>query len=174
MADWSEDTRELAYQLWAFVHGRSARAVAAALATEHGAAVPVRTVQHWASSGRWSERAAAELSAIAPDLHAGIVADLVLGAIDAARTLRRSVAEGAGTDRPDKVQVQAALALLDRAGYSPLGRVAPARIDAPAAALALPDVSALALADVDAAERLYLERLRVAHADRLRATRRDA
>lgn len=170
---WPDETRELAYQLWAYVHGRDAKAVAATLAREHHATVPERTLQHWASSGRWAERAAGDLAAIAPALHQGIVADLILGAVESARLLRRSVSPDTAPDeRPDKVAVTAALALLDRAGYSPLGRVAPATVDAPPGALALPDVAALSLDDVERLERERLDRLRLDHADRLKATRR--
>lgn len=173
MAEWPEEMRETAYQLWTFIHGRSCRAVAQAISAEQRVALPPRTVQHWAATERWEERAAAELAAIAPAIHQSIVADLILGAQEAARTLRRSVAEddGSGAARPDKTQVQAALAILDRAGYSPLGRVAPVAPTAPATAATLPDVAALALADVDALERDHLERLRQRQAAALRDTR---
>jgi hypothetical protein len=134
--------------------------------------LPARTVQHWASSERWEDRAAAELAAIAPNIHAGIVADLIIGAQEAARTLRRSVSEDPEGGRPDKTQVTAALALLDRAGYSPLGRVAPVAPTAPASVAGVPDVAALPLGDVDALERQHLERLQIARAAALRDGRR--
>lgn len=170
---WPEEIRELGYQLWAYVHGRDASAVASALAREHDARVPVRTVQHWASAHGWGERATAELSSIAPALHEGIVADLILGAVESARLLRRSVSPDVPADeRPDKNALVAALALLDRAGYSPLGRVAPATVSAPASARALLDVSALSLDELDRLERDRLERLRSDHATRLRESRK--
>lgn len=170
---WPDEVRELAYQLWAYTCGRNAVRVCAVLADEHDAPVPLRTVQHWASSEGWSDRVREDLSSIAPDLHQTIVSELILGAVESARLLRRSVGDHEG-ERPDKVQVTSALALLDRAGYSPLGRVAPVQPATPPASAALPDLAALPLDQVEALEREHLEKIRHNFAQRLQTRRKNA
>lgn len=171
---WNDETRELAYQLWAYTCGRNATRVQRVLEQEHDAVVPVRTIQHWAASDRWGERVRDDLSAIAPDLHQTIVSELILGAVESARILRRSVGDASSDERPDKTQVMAAFGLLDRAGYSPLGRVAPVLPVAGQSVAALPDLSLLSIEDVGRIEQEHLDRLRSAAADRLRNRRKQA
>lgn len=170
---WPDEVREMAYQLWAYTCGRNAARVCAVLADEHGHEVPLRTVQHWASDGSWSDRVREDLSSIAPDLHQTIVSELILGAVESARLLRRSVGDHAG-DRPDKVQVTSALALLDRAGYSPLGRVAPVQPASPPVSASLPDLSSVPIDQIEQLERDHLERLRQNFSQRLQTRRKNA
>lgn len=165
--------RELAYQLWAYTCGRNATKVARVLGEDHDAPVPVRTVQYWASADRWGDRVREDLASIAPDLHQTIVSELILGAVESARLLRRSVGDDLpGSERPDKVQVQAAFGLLDRAGYSPLGRVSPVQPEAPALVASLPDLAGLPLAEVERLEQARLDTLRAGQAERLRQRRK--
>lgn len=170
---YDDETKELAYELWAYVTGENARDVAVMLSRE-GVTVPERTVRDWATRYGWAERVATELDTLAPAIRAKTARELVIGGLEAARTLRRSVrADLEGGERPDKTAVAAAVALLDRAGFSPLGRTAAPDVAAPdTGQRSLPDVAALSLADVDARERDYLERLRKSAADRLRESRK--
>jgi len=95
----------LAYQLWAFGGaGREVKTVRAMLASgEYGdvgpADVPERTLQDWVTRYGWHDRARNDLRAIAPDLRETIAAELLAGAVDGARFIRRV---NAGLeDRPD-------------------------------------------------------------------------
>lgn len=170
---YTDEERELGYELWAYVCGENAEEVAVMLGRE-GITVPGRTVRDWAVRYGWAERMATELDTLAPAIRARTARELVIGGLEAARTLRRSVrADLDPGDRPDKTAITAAVALLDRAGFSPLGRTAAPDVAAPdTGARALPDVALLSLEDIDARERDYLERLRRAAADRLRDQRR--
>lgn len=168
---WTDEVRELAYQLWAYTCGRNATRVARVMEDEHDVSVPVRTIQHWAATDDWSTRVRDDLSSIAPDLHQTIVSELILGAVESARVLRRSVGDS-DADRPDKNQITAAFGLLDRAGYSPLGRVAPVQPASTPQLESLPDLSLLSIEAIEEIEQRRLEELRTTAADRLRAKRR--
>lgn len=165
--------RELAYQLWAYTCGRNATRVARVIAEEHGSTVPARTIQYWASTDGWSSRVRDDLSSIAPDLHQTIVSELILGAVESARVLRRSVGDS-DIDRPDKNQITAAFGLLDRAGYSPLGRIAPVQPMATPTLESLPDLSQISLEALEEIEQSRLEELRSGAADRLKNQRRGS
>jgi hypothetical protein len=143
------------------------------LADEHGYDVPVRTVQHWASVDHWSERAREDIASIAPDVHHTIVSEMLLGAVESVRLLRQSVGDSVAT-RPDKTQVFAAFGLLDRAGYSPLGRISPVQPSAPPVLSSLPDIASLPLEDIERLETERLEALRAARAEALRARRKNS
>lgn len=163
---WDAETIELAYQYWAFVCGRNAKATLRALQTDHGLDIPYRTVADWPQRYGWGDRIRQELATIAPDIQSQTVAELILGGLEAARTLRRSVQDdryildddGAiqldkyGTPimapKPDKTQVTAALGLLDRAGFSPLGRTPERTIERPSSLPASVDLAALSIDDV--------------------------
>ncbi len=127
------EVRELARQLWGFVHGRNAEAVARALAAiaekcpeergpadadwPDGAPVPTaRTVRRWAEEEGWAERVERDIVAIAPGIYQSIVVDLIAGAAEGASYLRAAVRG----DRPaEPARVNAAHGMLDRAGFKP-------------------------------------------------------
>jgi len=91
---WGAAVRELAYQLWAFIGGREVSRVRQLLASgEHGdigpVDVPDRTLRDWVVTHGWHDRARNDLRAIAPDLRETIAAELLAGAVDGARFIRR-------------------------------------------------------------------------------------
>lgn len=123
-----EETRELAYQLWAFIAGRNAARVAALLAQDHDTAVPERTVQYWANHYNWAQRASEDVARIAPDLRYQAFSELLFAGLDGARYIRRV---NAGEEQPDKVRAQLAIAAVDRIGFSPVGKGDPTTAIAP-------------------------------------------
>lgn len=119
----SEETRSLAYQVWAFVAGRSLKATQTTLRLDHEVEVPYRTLVDWTTRYQWAARADADLLAIAPDIDKQTIGELILGKLEAARCLRRAVREGVmKEDRPSRDEIMASIALLDRTGHSPLNR----------------------------------------------------
>lgn len=95
-AHWPDSTKELGYQLWAFIAGRNAKEVARLLASgEHGdpVNVPHTTLCYWAREYGWAERVDREIQAIAPDLRRQAFSELMLAAIEGAKYLHR-VARG--------------------------------------------------------------------------------
>ena len=109
-------TRDLAYQLWAFTHGRNASSVAVAMQREHPN-LDERTVQRWAKDGAWAGRVRADVRALAPAIHEAIVVDLIAGAQEAAAYVR-AVVRGDDPSVVHQTRVTAALGLLDRAGFA--------------------------------------------------------
>jgi hypothetical protein len=173
---YTDETRELAYELWAFVAGENCEEVAALLAREeYGAVVvPARTVRDWVTRFGWVERLATELDALAPAIRAKTARELVLGGLDAARVLRRATRDDVPPGaKPDKVAVTAAVALLDRAGFSPLGRTSAPEVRGPERGLALPDVAGMSLPELEALEQRHLDAIRRGNAERERTMRRS-
>lgn len=124
--------RESAYQLWVFSFSRTARKVA------HALGLPERTVQRWAKDGRWAERYRRDIVQLSPDLAVATVGDLILLGKESVALLRQVVND---ENIDIKVRVQAAIAGVDRAGYSPLKGAEP-RMPA-ARALDAADLAAL-------------------------------
>lgn len=176
-------TVEIAYQVWAFEAGRSCPRTRDILARDHEIELPIRTIQHWASSNTWAERVNRDLASIAPDIRNATIGELIMGALEGARTLRRSVADpvylrdadgNIETDRngnplmqpkPDKTEVTAALGLLDRGGFGHIGSgaVASKGIATPVSALAGVDVDSLGI------EELLQLQSRILDADRVKS-----
>ncbi len=113
-ARYDPETRELARQLWGFVHGRNAEAVARAMQAGFPG-IEARTIRNWALDEGWAERIAADVRAIAPALREQIVVDLIAGAAEGAAHLRAVVRGEAKAEAP---RVNAALGLVDRAGVA--------------------------------------------------------
>lgn len=135
--EWPDDAKERAYQLWAFRCSRDCVKVHDELAKEEdGYDVPIRTLQHWAVSLGWPQRAADQLTAIGPDFRRQALLELVAGQVDAARFVRRVVRGDEGPE-PSKVKLAAALAILDRVGLGPVRPDTTGPVD-PAPALPLP------------------------------------
>ena len=121
--NWDDATRDLAYQVWAFVAGRSLKGTQETLRLDHDTDVPYRTLSDWTTRYQWAARADADLLAIAPDIDKQTIGELILGKLEAARCLRRAVREGVTKeDRPSREEIMASIALLDRTGHSPLNR----------------------------------------------------
>jgi hypothetical protein len=158
----SDDIKEVAYQLWAFVCSRRVAAVSDLLASgQYGDAVEVssRQVKRWEQSYAWSQRVSDDLKAIAPDIRQQTIAEIVFGALDGARYLR-AVVDGR-EERPSKERVTSALGLLDKAGLSHTGTkadpIAGITQGQPVAAKALA-LSSVSDEDLDNMERQLSER----------------
>jgi hypothetical protein len=121
-----DETKELAYQLWAFAAARNASEVARLLADgEYGIddPPPIRTVTHWVTEHGWADRATRDVQSIAPDLRHQAFSELLFAGLDGARYIRRV---NAGKEAPDKVRAMLAVAAVDRIGFSPVGKGMPA------------------------------------------------
>lgn len=159
-----DETKELAYQLWAFLAGRNASEVSRMLATEeHGAVtVPRETVAYWAREYGWAARVDRELESIAPDLRRQAFSELLIAGHEATRYLRevmrgmhdspaiddivqdmdlapadkrmRIDARIRAHDAARKARLQAAIAVKDSIGFSPVGKGAPT-LEPPSAAV---------------------------------------
>lgn len=117
-------TRDLAYQLWAFRHGRNAEKVV----TDLQISCPQldgRTVRRWAVEGEWADRADREIRDLAPAIHESNVTSLIAGSPEAVQALRE-VARGdfsAAAAGWTTARVKAAEAILQRTGYPASGKV---------------------------------------------------
>lgn len=120
---WSKETKEYAYQLWAYICGRNAGAVARRLREENMLPREMphvrvqETVAHWAKKYEWRLRIKSDFKVIAPDLHDMIAQEVILGARESVEYLRKVVGE---PGKHDANRVRAALALMDRAGFTPI------------------------------------------------------
>ena len=125
---WPAETKEYAFQLWAYICGRNAGAVARKLREENllPREMPhVRvqeTVAHWAKRYNWRLRVTHDFAMIAPDLHDQLAQEIILGARSSVAHLRHVVD---GETKPDGNRIRAALGLLDRAGFTPIKRTDP-------------------------------------------------
>lgn len=152
---YSDETKEIAYQLWAFATARNASEVARQLKTEEWGHldVPRETVAYWAREYEWSKRADADVHSIAPNLRYQTFAELLFAGHDGARYIRRVVRgdedvpfigdlleddtldEKSRSFRIDirlkshdaarKAKLSAAIAAVDRIGFSPVGKSTP-------------------------------------------------
>lgn len=117
-----EEIKELAYNLWYLKAGRGLSETARLLASgEFGepCTVTVSTIMYWRDHYGWTERADADMQRLAGGLRSSTFAEMALAGPEAARYLREVVTGGAD---PDKTRVAASVALLDRIGFSPVGR----------------------------------------------------
>jgi hypothetical protein len=106
-----DDTRELAYETWAWKLGRNMAATARELGVSR------QVVQVWAKDGGWRERYAEERRDYAPASARAIVGGgLVDAAVYGSEYLSRIFT---GDAAPDKVLVAAAIAAVDRVGFGP-------------------------------------------------------
>ena len=148
-------TRDLAYQLWAFRHGRNAEKVAAEL-QDACPQLDGRTVRRWAVEEGWAERADREIRELAPAINESNVASLISGSPEAVQALRE-VARGdfpASAAGWAAARVKAAEAILQRTGYPAAIKVAPS--DA-GSADDRPDYAALSTAELIERQRRILE-----------------
>lgn len=109
---------ELAFEYWAFTAGQNSVTVSKMLANE-GHDVSPRLIRYWASRGKWAERAKDKVRELFPAATEQTVTELVFGSLESSRYLRSVVTDDTVQA---KVRVTAAIALMDRAGYSPVGR----------------------------------------------------
>src|SRR5688572_19757021 len=92
------ETRELAYQLWAFKHGQNGTAVAAELQSEFPG-LEARTVNLWAQAEGWHDRVERDVTELAPAVRRANVVGLIAGSAEAIQALR-TVARGEYTGDP--------------------------------------------------------------------------
>ncbi|RJO67627.1 MAG: hypothetical protein C4523_08800 [Myxococcales bacterium] len=151
----TDEQRAIAREIWALRAGRSARRTAAILTMEHGIAVSHQSIDEYARRHDWATWATDLLSRIAPDLIRTGNIDYLIGGSQAAAVMRAIMDDEAVDPR---TRLQAAIALADRAGWSPLGRAPAPRIDAPALAGDHVDIDALSPADLAQLERQLIER----------------
>lgn len=128
---WPAETKEYAFQLWAYVCSRNAGCVARKLREEDRLPREMphvrvqEAVAHWAKRYQWRLRVTNDFAVIAPDLHEQMAQEIILGARTGIRYLRDVVDGRAQTDDKGKVdgnRIRAALALVDRAGFTPVRR----------------------------------------------------
>lgn len=89
---YDDETKERAYQLWAFVLGGNAEKVAARLAeSKPPVKVDGRTVRDWVNRYKWPIRRYNDWQQIAPDLIRTLGIDLTFGLLETAAEMRRIV-----------------------------------------------------------------------------------
>ena len=158
---YSQSEKDLAYQLWAFVCGRNAEKVSAAMKTgDWGAAIDItsRTVRDWAVNGRWEERQREDMQRIAPDLRGGILTELLLAGKEAAEYARGVVR---GTEVPEKTRATVSLAVLGMLGFTQQPKDSSQAMQAlasPKVSDALPDLAKLSPEELNALEARYKTR----------------
>lgn len=169
---YSADVIELAYQLWAFVADRKVYRIPRAAASPEwsevvdGRVLPgLDTLHDWVTRYGWNQRADRELHAIAPDLRLRTQQTVAMGTAEAAAYLREVI----GDDEQDaKVRVQAAVSLLDRGGFSPVGtRGGLGEVDAPRAILA-------AIGDLTGLDDAALQQLELSQREAVRMRKDEA
>ena len=116
---YSDDDRQLAYEVWALEAGQNTEKTSAILSAQHGLSVDGRRIRDWRDRHSWETRYAAEVEAAAPMLRHRAFGILVVGSPEAAAYLRAVVT---GQEQPEKTRVAAAFGILDRIGFSPVGR----------------------------------------------------
>ena len=136
------ETVEMAYQLWAFKHGRNAQSVSDELSTEDNR-LPVATVYRWAKEQGWAERSDREIHDLAPAIHAANVTSLIAASPEAIATVRAGV------------QLKAAVEIMQRTGYPAAAKVA---ITSEPPEQDRPDYTALPMAELIERQRKMLER----------------
>lgn len=120
---YTDEQKETAYQLWAFVTSRNASETARILSQpEWQIDVPRETVAYWAREYNWAQRAADDVHKIAPDLRFQAFSELLFAGLDGAKYIRKV---NAGEEPPDKYRITAAIAAVDRIGFSPVGKGVP-------------------------------------------------
>ncbi len=145
-------TVEVAFQLWAFKHGRSAQSVSDELSTEDNR-LPVATVYRWAKEHGWAERSDREIRELAPAIHASNVTSLVAASPEAIQALRE-VARGEGDPLTMGHRVKAAVAILDRTGYPATAKL----VLGEATSQEQPDYTTLDMNEIIERQRKMLER----------------
>lgn len=116
-AEWPDDVRLLAYQLWVSDAGRNIGHVARLLAdADPDLVIPDRTIRYWVASENWEARADADIAQSGQFILHRAIARLVAGAPSSADYL---VSVANGTAEPNKTRLIAAMAILDRVGIGP-------------------------------------------------------
>ena len=151
-----DETRETAYQYWAFRADRNA-ARAARLLQADGVTIPADTIRSWVERHRWVARADIDAVQLAPAHRRQIIETLIYGGPESVGYLRGVVT---GQEAPDKTRVAAAVAILDRIGFSPLGRQQAPTLETPTSHLPqIPDTTGLSPGEAALAlerfERMY-------------------
>lgn len=162
-----DETRELAFRIWALEAQRRPGKVAEILYRDHGLEVSVRTIQDWKNRYDWNEKVREQMAMLAGPLHQEQIAELFLLAIDGRRFMRQLLQ--LATEEPEKVDgtygkslgalINVALGAQDRAGYSHLGRILARvhEIDNPTIAEAIAGVESLSMEEVVERDRAMVE-----------------
>lgn len=120
---------EVAFEVWLYLAGRNATRTAEILSQPPGPMeqfdrqpkqIPARTVRDWVKRHNWEIKAEQRLKEAAPGIHARVVQETVIGSLQSIQHLR-DVVEGK-VEASDKVRLDAAKSILDRAGHLPWTR----------------------------------------------------
>ena len=126
---WSDDVKELAFQVWAFRADRDAVKTTRLLNSTHDVAVNVDTVRRWVRSADWHGRLQGTLRDVAPAIYEHSKFDLLRAAEAGGRYLRDILAGAVGDLPPEMTPtvsrdlINAAVASLDRVGFAPWSKV---------------------------------------------------
>lgn len=115
---WPDDAKETAREVWGFLAGQNVAKACVILQDQYELTIPYRTVADWVERYQWQDRLVADVKAIAPAIRDNTVIELIFGAYEGAKMLRNQLTQ----EKPDKTHTASAIALLDRAGFSPLNR----------------------------------------------------
>lgn len=158
---YDQATRDLAYRVWLLEASQSPARTARILARDHAIPLSDETIRYWRDTEDWPGRIADAVRQVGRGQSVQAFIDLVAGGPQSLAFLR-TIVDG---DFPEsdtipglKLRVQAAIALKDSAGYSPLGKAATPSLPTghgDEAAAALP--ANLSELDADALERVERE-----------------
>lgn len=162
-----EETRNLAYKVWALEAQRRPMKVVEILMNRYELEVPVRTIQDWVTRYEWVIQVEHDMALVGGPLHQEQIVELFLAAKDA-RVFLRDLMQQA-IESPGKVAttygralgplVNAAMGTLDRAGYSHLGRILARvhEIDDPSIAEAIAGVETLSIEELMERDRAMVD-----------------
>lgn len=132
---YAPEVRQLAREVWTFHADRNAAKTVRILAESHSVDVSVESVRRWARSEHWIERAPELYQQQSPDLFHQSRFTLVASAPDAARYLtdlyRHNLDGSPVIAKPDRIRMQAAVAVLQGIGSLPSIRADIAALSAP-------------------------------------------
>jgi hypothetical protein len=121
------DEKDVAYQIWAYLANRNATRTAEIMKAEPGPGedsdrppypnVSARTIRDWVTRLNWHERLERDIKTVAPGIHAHISQEILVASVHAI-VLARDIVEGK-VEASDKVRLDAAKTILDRAGHMP-------------------------------------------------------
>ena len=123
------DEKELAFEVWLYLAGRNATRAAEILAQPPGpmeqferepVQIPARTIRDWVTRYNWAHKAEQRMKEAAPGIHARVVQETIIGSLQSIQHMREIV-EGK-VEASDKVRLDAAKSILDRAGHLPWTR----------------------------------------------------
>jgi hypothetical protein len=156
-AEWPEDVRELAFEVWMLQAGQNASQVARILAGDYAVRVSARTVQDWERRYEWARVKVERLAEFAPAIRDDTAGILTVNAWKAAKLQQRHLTDlERGLPLPPDAKTSAGIIrdAIILGGFSPTGNYRPEPKPPKRALAELPDLTGM---DSDQLEALLRE-----------------